>query len=122
MSRFETVFIDRSKVFLLFSDISIQLDGETLFGHRFILAARSQKWDTASLAGTTTLDLSGSLKNLRFRFHSFDIFDLDIPYDVAFQLIKWVYTDEIVENQNEDFLLTLMQIAKRFDLKELIEQ
>jgi hypothetical protein len=47
---------------------------------------------------------------------------LDIPYDVGFQLIKWVYTDEIVEKQNEDFLLTLMKIAKRFELKELIEQ
>lgn len=47
---------------------------------------------------------------------------IDIPYDVGFQLIKWVYTDEIVEKQNEDFLLTLMKIAKRFDLKELIDQ
>ncbi len=47
---------------------------------------------------------------------------IDIPYDVGFQLIKWVYTDEIVEKQNEDFLLTLMKIAKRFELKELIDQ
>jgi hypothetical protein len=36
--------------------------------------------------------------------------------------MKWVYTDEIVEKQNEDFLLTLMSIAKRFELKELIDQ
>lgn len=36
--------------------------------------------------------------------------------------MKWVYTDEIVERQNEDFLLTLMNIAKRFELSELIEQ
>ena len=41
---------------------------------------------------------------------------------MGFQLIKWVYTDEIVEKQNEDFLLTLMKIAKRFELKELIDQ
>ena len=41
---------------------------------------------------------------------------------MGFQLIKWVYTDEIVEKQNEDFLLTLMKIAKRFELNELIEQ
>lgn len=50
------------------------------------------------------------------------MFGIDIPYDVGFQLIKWVYTDEIVEKQNEDFLLTLMKIAKRFELKELIDQ
>ncbi|CAF1118017.1 unnamed protein product [Rotaria sordida] len=88
----------------LYSDISIKLDGETLYGHRFILAARSLKWDSQELDDITELDLS------------------DIPYDVGFQLIKWVYTDEIVEKQNEDFLLTLMKIAKRFELKELIDQ
>jgi hypothetical protein len=37
-------------------------------------------------------------------------------------LIKWVYTDEIAEKQNEDFLLNLMKTAKRFELKELIDQ
>ena len=37
-------------------------------------------------------------------------------------MIRWVYTDEIVEKQNEDFLLTLMKTAKRFELKELIDQ
>jgi hypothetical protein len=37
-------------------------------------------------------------------------------------LIKWVYKDEIAEKQNEDFLLSLMKTAKRFELKELIDQ
>lgn len=41
------------------SDISIKLDGETLYGHRFILAARTLKWDTQQLADMTELDLSG---------------------------------------------------------------
>ncbi len=41
---------------------------------------------------------------------------------MGFQLIKWVYTDEIAEKQNEDFLLNLMTTAKRFELKELIDQ
>lgn len=36
--------------------------------------------------------------------------------------MKWVYTDEIAEKQNEDFLLNLMKTAKRFELKELIDQ
>lgn len=36
--------------------------------------------------------------------------------------MKWVYTDEIGEKQNEDFLLHLMTTAKRFELKELIDQ
>jgi hypothetical protein len=42
-----------------FSDISIKLDGETLYGHRFILAARSLKWESQQLGDTTELDLSG---------------------------------------------------------------
>ena len=48
-------------MFLLFfsSDISIKLDGETLYGHRFILAARSLKWDSQQLGDTKELDLSG---------------------------------------------------------------
>ncbi|CAF3398603.1 unnamed protein product [Rotaria sp. Silwood1] len=88
----------------LYSDITIKLDGETLCGHRFILAARSLKWDPQQLGDASELDLS------------------DIPYDVGFQLIKWIYTDEISEKQNEDFLLNLMKTAKRFELKELIDQ
>lgn len=42
-----------------FSDIAIKLDGETLFGHRFILSARSLKWDPQQLGDTSDLDLSG---------------------------------------------------------------
>ncbi len=103
------------------SDISIKLDGETLYGHRFVLAARSLKWDSQQLGDTTELDLSGRVFQMSKIRLNYSIW-LDIPYDVGFQLIKWVYTDEIVEKQNEDFLLTLMKIAKRFELKELIEQ
>jgi hypothetical protein len=43
----------------LFSDITIKLDGETLYGHRFILAARSDKWDPQQLGDAPALDLSG---------------------------------------------------------------
>lgn len=76
-------------------------------------------------------EFTGKLKFRSFRFvRTFDQFSTfslceslqDIPHDVAFQLVKWVYTDELVEKQNEDFLLALMEIAKRFELKELIEQ
>jgi hypothetical protein len=45
--------------FFYSSDISIKLDGETLYGHRFVLAARSLKWDSQQLGDTTELDLSG---------------------------------------------------------------
>lgn len=54
--------------------------------------------------------------------HTCAMIAADIPYDVGFQLMKWVYTDEIAEKQNEDFLLNLMKTAKRFELRELIDQ
>lgn len=41
------------------SDIAIKLDGETLHGHRFILAARSVKWDPQQLGDASDLNLSG---------------------------------------------------------------
>ena len=41
------------------SDIKIKLDGETLFGHRFILSARTSKWDPQHLGDAVELDLSG---------------------------------------------------------------
>lgn len=44
---------------MFISDISIKLDGETLYGHRFILAARSLKWSSHELDGKNELDLSG---------------------------------------------------------------
>lgn len=56
--RFEQVPIITMIVFI-FSDIKIKLDGETLFGHRFILSARTSKWDPQYLSDAIELDLSG---------------------------------------------------------------
>lgn len=46
-----------------FSDISVKLDGETLCAHRFVLAARSVKWDSKPLGDAKELDLSGTNVN-----------------------------------------------------------
>lgn len=48
-------------VSFFFSDITIKLDGETLHGHRFILAARSIKWEPQQLGDATELNISGRL-------------------------------------------------------------
>lgn len=46
---------------------------------------------------------------------------LDVPYEIGYRLIKWVYTDSIegVEKLDEDFFLDMMKQADRFNLKEL---
>jgi hypothetical protein len=45
----------------------------------------------------------------------------DIPYEIGYRLIKWVYTDSIegIEKLDEDFFLDMMKQADRFNLKEL---
>ena len=44
-----------------------------------------------------------------------------MSYDIGFNLIKWVYTDQIDNSlkYNEDFYLEMMKQADRFGLKEL---
>ena len=43
----------------------------------------------------------------------------DIRHDVAFALIKWIYTDEINIKAQDSFLLELLRAATRFKLDEL---
>lgn len=88
----------------LYSDLSIKLNnGTSLKGHKFVLDARSRNWNSFNLSQASELDLS------------------DINYEIAFSLIKWVYTDQIenIQKCNEDFYLDMMKQADRFNLKEL---
>lgn len=88
----------------LYNDLKIKLaDGQILKAHKFVLDARSKNWDSQDLSTISVLDLS------------------EIDKDIGFNLIKWVYTDNI-ENSNkldEDFYLEMMKQADRFNLKEL---
>ena len=88
----------------LYSDLLILLpDGQKLKAHKFVLDARSKNWNAQNLSQISELNLS------------------DLPYDIGFSLIKWVYTD-LIESANkldEDFYLEMMRQADRFNLKEL---
>ncbi len=78
-------------------------DGKVLRAHKFVLDARSKNWNNHNLSILTELDLS------------------DIPQNIGYRLIKWVYTDTIVDldKSDEDFYLAMMKQADRFHLKEL---
>ena len=44
----------------IFSDLTIQLEGgRQLYGHRFVLAARSDHWGVDDLSKVSDLDFSG---------------------------------------------------------------
>ncbi|CAH1801017.1 unnamed protein product [Owenia fusiformis] len=88
----------------LYSDLSVQIDGQYIKAHRFVLAARSDFWGVADLATTSQLDFT------------------DIPYDVGHALLKWVYTDTIDIKSDDKFLLALLKTASKFKLGELRER
>ncbi|CAG2230838.1 ANKFY1 [Mytilus edulis] len=89
----------------LYSDITIHLQGsQQIYGHRFVLAARSDYWGLPDLSSVKELDLT------------------DIKYEVANALMKWVYTDEIDIKTDDVFLLELLRVATRFKLKVLQER
>ena len=50
------------------------------------------------------------------------LFITDIKYEVAYALMKWVYTDEIDIKSDDVFLLELLRVATRFKLKVLQER
>ncbi|XP_060560051.1 rabankyrin-5-like, partial [Ruditapes philippinarum] len=86
----------------LYSDLTIQLEGgRQLFGHRFVLAARSDHWGVDDLSKVSDLDFS------------------DIKYNVSYALMKWVYTDDINIESDSGFLLELLRAATRFKLEHL---
>lgn len=46
-------------VFVCFSDLKVNVAGEKVNAHKFVLAARSDVWSLANMASTSELDLSG---------------------------------------------------------------
>lgn len=44
-----------------FSDLKIKINGKEIHGHRFVLAARSDRWGVSDLSQVAVLDLSGEL-------------------------------------------------------------
>ncbi|XP_064648552.1 rabankyrin-5-like isoform X2 [Lineus longissimus] len=85
----------------LYSDLHVQLDGQSIKAHRFVLAARSVFWGVTDLSKVSELDLSG------------------IPYEVGHALLKWVYTDQVDMKKDDIFILDLMKAASKFRLGPL---
>lgn len=88
-----------------YSDLTISLKESTLFGHKFILSARTERWGSKDLSSMETLDLTS------------------LDQDIAFSLVKWIYTDHIdLSGKPEDFILEIMKAGKKYDLTSLVEK
>lgn len=73
----------------LYSDLTILLQGSSVKAHKFILSCRSDEWGVLNLNEVTELDWS------------------DIPQDIGYSLLKWVYTDNIqLYGKGDDFVLS----------------
>ncbi|RWS28105.1 rabankyrin-5-like isoform X2 [Leptotrombidium deliense] len=88
----------------LYSDLNILLQRATIKGHKFILSARGDKWGV-DLSEVSTIDWT------------------DIPHNIGYSLLKWVYTDSIsLNDESEQFILDMMTVAKRFGLNSLVDK
>ena len=87
------------------SDIDIVLADRKMPGHRFVLAARSRRWNQdETLTSTSELDLSHMT-----------------PF-VAGSMIRWVYTDSIILPSEQTAMIELLSAANKYHLPELKEK
>ncbi|XP_050419130.1 zinc finger protein 415 isoform X2 [Patella vulgata] len=82
-----------------YSDVVILLQGRKMPCHKIILAAQSDEWK--NISQLSVLDLT------------------DIKFQVAYTMIRWIYTDEIKVKMDVDFFLDLLKVAVRFKLESL---
>ena len=87
------------------SDIDIVLADRKMPGHRFVLTARSRRWNQdETLTSTSELNLSHMT-----------------PF-VAGSLIRWVYTDNIILPSEQSAMIELLAAANKYHLPELKEK
>ncbi|KAH8359865.1 hypothetical protein KR093_009250, partial [Drosophila rubida] len=87
----------------MYSDLNIKTNanGTLMPAHKFVLHARSEKWQNEVLASTNEMDWS------------------DLDEDIASALLRWIYTD-IVDLQHDRLTLGLLKVAHRFSLPALL--
>lgn len=87
----------------IYSDITILLEGgQKIKAHKFILQSRTDDWACGGdFSEVSELDFSA------------------INFDVAYALLKWVYTDQINIQADETFLLDLLKSSVKFKLHSL---
>lgn len=87
------------------SDIAIVLTDRKMPGHRFVLTARSRRWNQdETLTSTSELDLSHMT-----------------PF-VACSMIRWVYTDSIILPSEQAAMIELLSAANKYHLPPLKEK
>lgn len=83
-----------------YSDINIRTISKIFPAHRFVLHARSEKWQDDALCSIQELDWS------------------DIEEDIVLVLLRWIYTD-LVDLHQDRLTLDLIKVAHRFSLPTL---
>uniref|UniRef100_A0A6B2EBK2 Ankyrin n=1 Tax=Phlebotomus kandelakii TaxID=1109342 RepID=A0A6B2EBK2_9DIPT len=84
-----------------YSDITVKFGEKTFPAHRFVLSARSEEWREEVLEELTELDWS------------------DLDGEVAFALLRWIYTD-VVDLQSDALALSLLRASHKFKLPGLL--
>jgi hypothetical protein len=119
------------------SDLTVELDGKTIKAHRFVLAARSDHWGVKDLSDATSVDMKGEvflnlIKSCKVAVSTsltvllpikYTFLFPEFPQDVAYMLLKWVYTDTVhIASQSDSFLLDLLKAASMYQLRPLADR
>ena len=87
------------------SDITIVLGDRKVFGHRYVLAARSRSWSKdETLTSTSELDLS------------------HMTSYVAGLMLRWIYTDNITLPSEQGAMIELLSASNIYNLVQLKEK
>jgi hypothetical protein len=107
----------------LYSDIKIKMDGQMLYGHKFVLVSRSDHWCEGSVNDLDELELPGafSLPYVVDVTMLYCVCSVGLTYEVAHAMIRWAYTDklEMRPEYDQDFVVKLLAAADKYQLMGL---
>ncbi|KAH7693953.1 FYVE zinc finger family protein, partial [Aphelenchoides avenae] len=83
----------------LYSDISIDIAGQKLFGHKIVIAARTDYF--GDLTDKDVIEFEG------------------LTYSVATVVLKWMYTDVLENELGDEIILDVLSAAMKFRLDDL---
>uniref|UniRef100_A0A158R5E8 ANK_REP_REGION domain-containing protein n=1 Tax=Syphacia muris TaxID=451379 RepID=A0A158R5E8_9BILA len=83
----------------LYSDLTICCDGQQMRAHKFVIAARTTYWNDLSEISRIELD--------------------DIPYNVGYIIIKWMYTDLLEGHLGDSLLIDVLSASNKYKLVDL---
>jgi speckle-type POZ protein len=85
----------------LYSDVEIEVNGESLFAHKCILTARSEKFNVMLLSESTSEMQERQTNKITIK-------NKDVNADTFKQMLKWLYMGECEISHNASEVIPLL--------------